>query len=427
MMQMETEEKRYVHPSGFVAFRTIFGCLLLFSLLRYAYNGWIDTQLLNPKFHFSYYYFQWVYPYSSTLIYGMFGVMIVCAFCIILGYRTRFSAALCCFCFTFVEIIDKSNYLNHYYLVSLLLFWLSCCPEVTKNTNKEYPAIHYSIYWIFRAQLAIVYIYAGLAKISWDWLVKGEPLYTWLQSFIAVPVFGLVCTKPWFAIAMSWGGAVFDLSIVPFLLYPKTRTYAFGVLVFFHMTLWFMFPIGIFPFVMIASATLFLDYKWASRYITLHGSSTSLSFSKLIQPLLKVMLVLQILFPLRHLLYSGPVNWTEEGFRFSWRVMLIEKTGTLEYEVHQNGNTFLVFPSRLLEPFQYKALVTQADMIQDYAYFLSKKYRNTDGSPAKVFAHSFIWFNRRKSQRFISADTDLATTQRGFYPKKWILPMDSPH
>ena len=424
MMRMETDSRGYVHPSGFIAFRSIFGCILLFSFLRYVYNGWVDSLLINPEFHFSYYYVSWIRPYSPILVYGMFGAMMGCACLIIIGRHVRISALVCCVCFTFVELIDKSNYLNHYYLVSLLLFWLVLCPDTPKSKHKAYPAIHYSIYWVFRVQLACVYIYAGLAKLSWDWLVKGEPLYTWLQAFVGVPILGLVCSQRWFAIAMGWGGAIFDLSIIFLLLYSKTKKYAFGVLVAFHMILWLMFPIGIFPFVMIASATLFLDYRWAERYIRLHEEGIPRSFSTTIQPLLKAALVIQILMPLRHLLYSGPVNWTEEGFRFSWRVMLIEKTGTLEYEIHQDGKHFLVFPSRVLDPFQYKSLVTQADMIQDYAYFLSRKYVNEDGSPAKVFAHSFVWFNGRRSQRFISPDVDLATTKRGFYPKEWILPME---
>jgi hypothetical protein len=33
----------------------------------------------------------------------------------------------------------------------------------------------------------------------------------------------------------------------------------------------------------------------------------------------------QLLFPFRYLCYPNELFWTEEGFRFSWRVMLMEK------------------------------------------------------------------------------------------------------
>ena len=37
--------------------------------------------------------------------------------------------------------------------------------------------------------------------------------------------------------------------------------------------------------------------------------------------------LLQIVLPLRYLAYPGPILWTEEGYRFAWRVMLVEKVG----------------------------------------------------------------------------------------------------
>ena len=33
---------------------------------------------------------------------------------------------------------------------------------------------------------------------------------------------------------------------------------------------------------------------------------------------------IQLAFPFRYLLYPGNIFWTEEGYRFSWRVMLME-------------------------------------------------------------------------------------------------------
>ena len=41
----------------------------------------------------------------------------------------------------------------------------------------------------------------------------------------------------------------------------------------------------------------------------------------------------QILVPFRHLAYPGNVRWTEEGYLFSWRVLVTEKTGLVKYRV----------------------------------------------------------------------------------------------
>lgn len=51
---------------------------------------------------------------------------------------------------------------------------------------------------------------------------------------------------------------------------------------------------------------------------------TSLS-KKLFIGLLCGYFAFQILFPWRYLLYDGNIFWTEEGYRFAWRVMLMEK------------------------------------------------------------------------------------------------------
>jgi hypothetical protein len=41
--------------------------------------------------------------------------------------------------------------------------------------------------------------------------------------------------------------------------------------------------------------------------------------------LISCFIAFQLLFPFRYLCYPNELFWTEEGFRFSWRVMLMEK------------------------------------------------------------------------------------------------------
>jgi hypothetical protein len=43
--------------------------------------------------------------------------------------------------------------------------------------------------------------------------------------------------------------------------------------------------------------------------------------------------IFQLVFPFRYLLYPNELFWTEEGFRFSWRVMLMEKAGYATFKV----------------------------------------------------------------------------------------------
>ena len=63
----------------------------------------------------------------------------------------------------------------------------------------------------------------------------------------------------------SWTGAAFDLSIVPLLLWRRTRAPAFVALVGFHAATAALFNIGVFPYIMTAGATLFLSPYWPRR------------------------------------------------------------------------------------------------------------------------------------------------------------------
>jgi len=229
-----------------------------------------------------------------------------------------------------------------------------------------------------------------------------------------------------FALAMGWGGCIFDLTIIGWLLWRKTRPYAYAVLIFFHTILWLMFPIGVFPWLMVISASIFFPPSWCMKWfpLTVGGKQSRGTQFRAAQFLaVTLFCALQCMIPLRHILYPGPVNWTEEGFRFSWRVMLIEKAGSLEYEVHKGDQRFFVFPRKELPPFQYRMLTTQPDMIHDYALELAKRYSAEDGESVQVYARSVIWFNGRKSQPYIDPNIDLAAEDKGFHHKSWILPL----
>ena len=73
--------------------------------------------------------------------------------------------------------------------------------------------------------------------------------------------------------------------------------------------------------------------------------------------------LLQLLLPLRFLLYPGKLFWTEQGYRFSWRVMLMEKAGAAYFTVKDAaGQKSQVVENRLhLTTLQEKMMSTQPD------------------------------------------------------------------
>src|ERR1044071_9007933 len=84
-------------------------------------------------------------------------------------------------------------------------------------------------------------------------------------------------------------------------------------------------------------------------------SCPSLSASqKLVAGLLAAYLVVQLLFPLRHYLYPGDVNWTEEGHNFAWHMKLRTKVGEAVFTLTHpgSGQSWTVKPDAYLKSHQ---------------------------------------------------------------------------
>jgi hypothetical protein len=428
-----------VDAAGLAAFRLLFGGLMLASVARFALRGWIREFYLAPVFHFTYFGFEWVKPLPAVCMYGLFTLMGLAATGILVGFRTRLSAALFCVTFSYAELIDKTVYLNHYYFVSLLALLLAIVPssgrwslDARRKGRQEF--VRNWAYLLLRVQVALVYIFAGLAKLNSDWLWHAEPLARWLQARSDVPLIGSYLTQSWVAFFMSWAGACFDLLIVPALLWARTRWLAFAFAVLFHVSIWILFPIGVFSWVMLTAATLLLPFDWPRSLMAKFGLQNARvgetpanlpRLSAVCAVMLSVWVAVQVALPLRHLAYPGWVNWTEQGFRFAWRVMLIEKTGEVEYLVvtHDPERRRVIFPRRELTPLQYKMMATDPDMIHEYARHLAKRFEEQGKRSPEVYARGWVSLNGRSSQRLVDPNVNLAAEKRSIWPKTWIVPL----
>ena len=450
--------ERPVDPAGLAAFRILFGLIMAVAAARFVANGWVYELLVAPPYHFTYLGFDWVKPLSHGAMLAGFAVMGTAALALALGLYTRVAAAIFCVLFSYAELIDKATYLNHYYLASLLALLLVFIPSEKVwsidawrrrrrgiATAASVPALSY---WVLRAQMAVVYGYAGLAKLDADWLFRAEPLRTWLRARVESPLLTGLAGEPWVAFTMSWAGALFDLSVVPLLVFRRTRPFALAAAVAFHLSIWLLFPVGVFSFVMLAAISVFFDPSWPRRFVgrlvrlapyaPVGSSSTP---GRWAFALSAVYVAVQLLVPLRFALYPGRANWTEQGFRFSWRVMLIEKSGKVEYDVvgrapsstrapvgalraRSGDAAYHVFPREELTPLQLRQMATQPDMIADYARHLRARFEARGLTDVRVYADAWVSFNGRRSQRLVDPTVDLAAAERSFAPKTWILPLE---
>jgi vitamin K-dependent gamma-carboxylase len=426
-----------VDAAGISVFRAAFGALMVAAVARFVARGWVYELYQAPTYHFTYLGFDWVKPWPGGWMYVHFALMGLSALGIALGAFTRVSAALFFLTFTYAELIDKATYLNHYYLVSLLALLLCFVPSNRRYSvdawrlrrrGKAMPGdVGLWAYWLLRAQVGLVYGFAGLAKLNPDWLLRAEPLRTWLPGHADVPWLGSLLAEPGLAYVMSWAGAAFDLSVVPLLCLPQTRRYAYAAAALFHTAVWSLFPIGVFSWVMLVAGSVFFDPAWPRRGVAPPVRQAHANGSRLVVvaaiALVGVYLALQLAVPLRFLAYSGSPNWTEEAFRFAWRVMLIEKTGNVEYRVVSARGERRERPRDHLTPLQAKMLSTQPDMIQQFAQELARREAARSGQLPRVYADAWAALNGRPAQRLVDPDVDLARAPRTLRPKPWIVPL----
>jgi vitamin K-dependent gamma-carboxylase-like protein len=438
-MAISPRLQRPVDAASLAAFRIAFGSLLLLATLRSFWKGTIAEQFLIPTHFFKYWGFAWVRPWPGAGMYLHFGSMAACALGIALGYRYRASVLGFALLFGYAHLIDKTNYLNHYYLVLCVCSLMACLPlagmwslDSWRRPQLRRSQVEVWMVWLLRAQFGLVYLFGGIAKLNGDWLLRALPLSIWLGRSSDLPLLGQWLTEAGVAQAMSWAGAVFDLSIVPLLCLRRTRLFAFVAVVAFHLLTARLFSIGLFPYFMICGSLLFLPPSWPRRALRWLGveqvgePSPAFGAARWVSWAALGFMTLQLLIPLRHWLYPGDPRWTEQGFRFSWNVMLMEKDGAVDFRVVEprSGRVFHASPRDYFTPYQVAMMSPQPDMVLEAAQLVARDFRARGVEQPAVYADAFASLNGRPMQRLIDPNVDLARETDGLWNKTWILPMN---
>ena len=210
-------------------------------------------------------------------------------------------------------------------------------------------------------------------------------------------------------------------------------------MIVFHLFTRVLFNIGVFPYVMIVATTIFFEGRVHQQWVDAFQKYYNLKPTKQVQELytpisqklilmtLGFFMLIQLLLPFRYVLYPGELFWTEEGYRFSWRVMLIEKGGQTDFKVlnYDTGKTCTVDIDKYLTPFQKKEMTTQPDFILEFAHYVAKKYKEEyQLDNIGIFVSGYVSLNARISKPFIDPNVDLLKIEENFRPKKWVLPLN---
>jgi hypothetical protein len=429
-----------------VSFRLIFGMTTFISTLRFMLLGWVDLHFVSTQVQFKYFGFEWVPLMPPFFMYALHILMLLASLGIFLGAFYRISSILFFICFTWCELIDITYYLNHYYFVSLMAFLMIFLPankayawdafRLPNISAKLVPAYCINI---LKFQLILVYFYAGIAKINYDWLFLAMPLKIWLPANSDMWLLGSLFNYPLTAYIFSWAGMLFDVLVGFFLLFKPTRLYAWLCILFFHSITGYLFQIGVFPLVMTFSTLIFFSDAFHQKIILFWGKllpffrvepkpvyAKSIISHPIIVIALLIWICFHLAFPFRYLLYTGNHLWTEQGYRFGWRVMLFEKAGTATFYVTnaKNNKEGVVDNHDFLNPHQEKQMAMQADMILQYAQFLKNHYQTKGMEVSKVRAEVYVTLNGRPSQLYINPNINLLTLKDSWANKSWINPFE---
>ncbi len=445
LRQIQARAFAPIDIASLVFFRVAFGLLMVWEVGRYFKNESVYHFWLEPKFLFKYYGFSWIHPWPGNWLYIHWALLGVLALFVAFGFLYRISATLMFLSYAYFFLLDEARYVNHTYLICLFCMLLAIVPahRAFSIDARMRPKLRSNFapawsLWLLRFQIAVVYIFAGLVKLSPDWL-RGEPMRYQLAHATNAPVVGQFFGDEWAVYFIGYGGLIFDLLVVPMLLWRRTRAIAFCAVVIFHLTNALWAVIGMFPWLAIAASALFFPPDWPRRILT------KLELARRPKPVrdwkppaparrgiilggLAIYAALQIFLPLRHLLYRGGVEWTWAEHRFSWRMFVWTYASIAKFYV-TDPNTWEsteIELSDYLSPRQAPQMGYLPDLPLQFAHYLASVLPSSGPKPLQVQARIFVAINGRKPVLYTDPVVDLAAEPRTLGRPKWLLRNDEP-
>ena len=246
------------------------------------------------------------------------------------------------------------------------------------------------------------------------------------------PLIGPLLDTGFSTVFFSYGGLLFDLLVVPLLLWRRSRPWAFAAVVFFHVSNNWMFHIGVFPFMMLAATLLFFPPDWPRKFVLPARRRSQrapvLPVHRLrasILTFLAVYVAIQVLVPLRHFLYPGSVYWTEEGHRFSWHMKLRDKRAVAAFFATDptSGETWEIDLPKYLSPAQRIHVGRCPDMCVQFAHYMAEVLKDQGHEQIEIRVRAMASLNWRDAQLLIDPDVDLSKEPRNLAHADWIMPL----
>lgn len=441
-----------VSNQSLAAFRVLFGALMVWDIVRYYNKGFIRQYYVEPTLLFPYEAFTWLKPLPEPYIHYAWLLAGFFAACVAIGFLFRFAIIGFLIIFTYFFLLDKSVYLNHFYMIILYSVLLALTPAnrafsidaLLWPSFKSNATPYWSVF-VLRAQTEIILVYAGLVKITEDWL-NLEPLGMWLRGAADRVPFGDLLYQDWVIAIGAYGTIALHLIGAPLLLIKRTRLPVFLLYCCFHMINAYVFPIGVFPWMTMAITLIFFAPKWPEqllRWISARAGHLILlpsiapapapvaqfAVNRSLTVFVCVWLAVQVLLPLRSVLYASDVRWSGEGHYFSWRMRIYDRQSYGYFEVVDpaTGKRGRVNPGTFLTRGQMQTVMERPDMILRSAHYLREVFAAKGKPDVQIYGIFEVSLNGRAHQLLVRPDVDLAKEQmRPLQSEPWVTELTTP-
>lgn len=432
---------RPVSGQSLAVFRIAFGALILIDCWRFIQHDRLWRYWVAPEFYFTYAGFEWIAPLPEPWLQAAWLLLGASALLVTLGLFYRPAILLLTGLFYYFFLLDKAEYLNHFYLVILFAMLLCVLPAASCwsldawRKGSRGADIPYAAVFVLRLQLETVLIFAGLVKLTPDWL-RGEPLGLWLRPQAQDFPLGWLFHYDAVLIAASWGTIALHILGAPLLLWRRTRVAVFLLYCVFHLLNAMFFNIGIFPWLTMAVTLIMFPPDWPARLLRRSVGAVPAptavaapprALSSLALVGIMVWTAVQIGLPLRSLAFDSDVRWAGDGHRFSWRMRIFDRQADGYFRIvsRADGREWKIEPEDYLTPRQAGTMLTRADMVHQFANHLAGRWRQAGHGSVAVHAHIMKSLNGRPAQLFIDPAVDLTAVRLNLFAADvWVRPLE---
>lgn len=260
---------RPTDPASLGVARALFGFCMVIDIIEE--RGFADIDI------------KWGDPWDChfPLIHGMkapslpwmiviYTIMWTGAFGIALGLHFKLACACFVLSYWYIFLLDKGYWNNHTYLYGIVatLFWGTEANKYfaldANNAKRNGNSVPYWNYFILKFQFFALYFLAGLKKSGKEWL-EGYAMINLSRHWVFHPFKIVLTTEQIDFLIVHWFAFIFDLSVGFWMLFERTRIPAMIFCAAFHIMNSRLFSIGMFPYVCLATMSLFCSADWPRR------------------------------------------------------------------------------------------------------------------------------------------------------------------